>query len=54
MQLRIDRAKGRNAYADNVVSEIPVDFSEESRAENLSQTIQLARAKCREVKLYGI
>ena len=33
VQLRIDRAKGRNAYADNVGSVIPVDFSEESRVE---------------------
>ena len=33
MQLRIDRAKVRNAYADNEGSVIPVDFSEESRVE---------------------
>ena len=34
MQLRIDRGKGKNAYADYVGSEIPVNFSEESRIES--------------------
>ena len=33
MQLRVDKARKRDAYADNMVSVIPVDFSEDSRIE---------------------
>ena len=33
MQLRIDRGKKRNAYADNMGSVIPVDFGGENRIE---------------------
>ena len=55
MQLRIDRLKRKNAYADKMGSVIQVDFIEICiRNWNLSQTVQVARAKCNWGKFFGI